>query len=138
MKQAFKLKNGELVFDSEKIIITDNAKKQRRFQLLASVVWIFYGTISVVRYFKTGDQFLLWSGVFIGLAHFIILLVILFRRTNKNEIMKDEIISIKINQRFGNKFVDFKLAGNKIRRICQADGMEDELKEYVETYMNTK
>jgi len=130
MEQTFKLKNGEILLGQDKIVITDDAKKQYRTRLISSGVWTLYGILSVLRYQKTGDQFLLWSGLIIGTGHLIILLLALFR-TTKSEIPLKEILSMQINQQFGNKYLDIKLSGNKIRRVNQIDCIEQEVKGYI-------
>jgi hypothetical protein len=81
MTQTFKLKKGEILFDRDKIIISDDAVKQKRQTLLTSSLWTFFGTISVLRYLKTGDKFLLWSGLLIGIGHFLIVVWTLSRTT---------------------------------------------------------
>ena len=136
MKQTFKLKKGEILFDEDKIFIKDDAKKQRNLTLLSSSMWTIYGTLSVLRYFKTGDQFLLWTGLFIGLGHFVIFILIL-HRTVKNEIPFDAIKSLKVKQRFSNEFLDIKLKNSRLRRVTLADN-ETELEEYIETNFRTK
>jgi hypothetical protein len=138
MIQTFKFINGELSFYEDKIVIADNVKKQYRFRLLASVTWTVYGILAVLRYFKTGDQFLLWTGLIIGIAHFMILIWTLFLRTSKSEIRKSDILSIEMKQRFGNKFLDINLKGNKIRRVNQIDNIFNELNQYIDTNFKTK
>ncbi len=135
MKQIFKLKKGEILFDDDKIIIRDDAKKQRNLTLLSSSMWTIYGTLSVLRYFKTGDQFLLWTGLFIGIAHFVVFILNL-RRTVKSEIPFDGIKSLKVKKRSSNEFLDIKLKNSRLRRVILADD-ETELEEYIETNFRT-
>ncbi|NUO02958.1 MAG: hypothetical protein HUU01_20305 [Saprospiraceae bacterium] len=130
MEQTFKLKNGEILLGKDKVVIVDDAKKQYRTRLISSGVWTFFGILSVLRYQQTGDQFLLWSGLIIGIGHLVILLLALFR-TTKSEIQLNEILSMQINQQFGNKYLDIKLSGNKIRRVNQIDSIEQEVKAYI-------
>ena len=80
---------------------------------------------------KTGDQFLLWTGLFIGIAHFIIFILNLLR-SNKSEVLLDDITSIKITRRFNKEFLDIKLKNNKLRRVI---GIENslELEEYIKS-----
>lgn len=132
MKQTYKIKNGEISFDDEGITILDTAKKQYRLRVFSSSLWTFYGIMSILRYTKTNDQFLLWTGLAIGIGHFIILILSLFRST-KNEIKLDDIKSLELKQRFGNNFLDIKLLGNKTRRVDQIDIINHELKQYIET-----
>ena len=135
MKQTFKLKKGEIIFDDDKIIINDEAKKQKNMTLLSSGIWTIYGTLSVLRYFKTGDQFLLWTGLFIATAHFVIFLLNL-RQTSKSEISFDDIKSLKVKQRFSNNYLDIRLTNNMLRRVIRVDN-KTELEEYIEINFGT-
>ena len=132
MTQTFRLKKGEILFENDKIIISDKAKTQRFMTLFTSGLWIFYGTISVLRFMKTGDEFLLWSGSLIGIGHLLIFVFTLFRSV-KIEISLNEVKSLKVKQHFSNNFLDIRLKNNKLRRISQIDDSED-LKKYIETY----
>ena len=136
MKQTFKIGKGELSFDEEKIVIKDDARKQNRLILITSCIWIVYGILSVLRYFKTGDQFLLWTGLLIGIAHLIVVVLMLLR-TSKNEVRKSEIKSLEIKERFGRTFLDINLVGFKFRRVIRIEN-GDELKKFIETYLETK
>ena len=129
MTHTFKLKKGEIYFEIDKIKISDNSRIQKINQLLSSGIWTIFGTISVLRYMKTGDQFLLWTGLFIGIAHFIIFILNLLR-SNQSEVLLDDITSIKITRRFNKEFLDIKLKNNKLRRVI---GIENslELEEYI-------
>ncbi len=59
MIQTFKLKKGEISFESDNISILDDSTKQNFFKFLAPGIWTIYGTLSILRFTKTGDQFLL-------------------------------------------------------------------------------
>ena len=116
MKQIFKLGKGKLSLDEENIIITDEARKQSRVNLILSCIWIVYGIFSVIRYFKTGDQFLLWTGLFIGIAYFVVVIKMLLRTTRK-EIRQSEFKSLEIKERLGKTFLDINLFGLKSRQV---------------------
>ena len=131
MTQTFKLKKGEISFEADKVKISDNSRKLNRIQLFSSGIWIIYGTISVLRYLKTSDQFLLWSGLFIGIAHFVIFILNLLR-SNQSEILFDDIKFIKVKQRFGRDFLDIKLKNNRLRRVIGIENSQD-LEKYVES-----
>jgi hypothetical protein len=135
MIQTFKLKKGEISFDRDKIIISDDADKQKRQTLLTSSLWTFFGITSVLRYLKTGDPFLLWTGLLIGIGHFLIVVWTLFR-TTQSEISLNDVKSIKTRQRLGNKFLDIKLKTNRLRRVFRVDNSE--LLRYVETNFRTR
>ena len=131
MTQTFKLKRGEISFEADKVKISDNSRKLNRIQLFSSGIWTIYGTISVWRYLKTSDQFLLWTGLFIGIAHFVIFILNLLR-SNQSEILFDDIKFIKVKQRFGREFLDIKLKNNRLRRVIGIENSQD-LEEYVES-----
>lgn len=65
MKQIFNIKNGQISFETDKVSISDNSKKNNLIMLISAGIWTIFGTLSVLRYFKTGGQFLLWTGLFI-------------------------------------------------------------------------
>ncbi|MBP6235633.1 MAG: hypothetical protein KA270_16520 [Saprospiraceae bacterium] len=131
MIQTFKFNKAEISFENDKIIISDDAKQQLRRTQFTSAIWVFYGTLSILRYMNTGDRFLLWSGLIIGLGHLVVFVMILFRST-QSEIPFDEVKSIKVKKRFNNSSLDIRLKTNRLRRILKIDET-DELKKYIET-----
>ena len=131
MIQTFKFNKAEISFENDKIIISDDAKQQLRRTQFTSAIWVFYGTLSILRYMNTGDQFLLWSGLIIGLGHLVVFVMILFRSA-QSEIPLDEVKSIKVKKRFNNSSLDIRLKTNRLRRILKIDET-DELKKYIET-----
>ena len=138
MAQTFKIKQGEICVETDKIRILDNSKKQNMLALFSSGMWIIYGTFSVLRYLKTGDQFLLWTGMFIGIAHLVIFILNLLR-SNQSEILFDDVKSIKVKQRFGNRFLDIRLKNNKYRRVIGVDNsekLEASIKQSLENRLN--
>lgn len=136
MKQTFKLKKGEILFDEDKIIINDDARKQKWMLSLTICLGTIYGILTFVKYFKTGDKFDLWYGLIVGLVG-ILTLIIWLLRSVKSEITLDEVKSMKVKQRNRNKFLDIKLKNNRLRRVIRVDNLE-ELNEYIETNIRTK
>jgi hypothetical protein len=131
MTKIFKLEKGEISFDANKIRISDNSKKINKIQILSSGIWTIYGTISVLRYLKTSDQFSLWTGLFIGIAHFVIFILLLLK-SNQSEVLFGDIKFIKIKQRFGREFLDIKLKNNRLRRVIGIENSQD-LGKYLES-----
>jgi hypothetical protein len=136
MIQIFKIKNGEISFKTNKVCISDDSKKHNLINLFILGIWAIYGTTSVLRYFKTGDQFLLWTGLFIGISNFVIFILRLFR-SDQNEILFNDIKSIKVKQRFGIRFLDIRLKNNRLRRVIGVDNSQ-ELKDYIESNIENK
>jgi len=101
------------------------------YTLFTSGMWTIYGTLVVFRCLRTGDDFQLWFGLFIGLTHLLIFTVMLFRSVN-GEIDLNEVKSIKVKQRFANEFLDIKLRNNRIRRVSQIDNTEG-LEQYIDS-----
>ncbi len=134
--RSFKLMKGEISFEPDRIRISDNLKKERIISLFSSSLWTMYGAISVFRYLKTGDQFLLWTGIFIGVAHLILLIVNLLR-SNANEILYSEITSIKITRRSKNKFLDLRLKNNRLRRVNGVENLKD-IEEYLKANLESR
>ncbi len=46
-----------------------------------SGLWIFFAMMSILRFYKTGDEFLLWSGLIIGIGHIVVILRIALKTT---------------------------------------------------------
>ena len=135
MKQTFKLKKGEILFDEDKIFIKDDAKKQKWMLSLIICFGTIYGIETFLKYFKTGDNFDFWYGLIIGLVG-ILTLILWLLRSVRSEISLDEVKSIKVRQRNGNNFLDINLKNNRLRRVIRVEN-ETELKEYIETNFRT-
>ena len=127
----FELKKGKIVFEEDRIVIVDNARRQRNLRFFSSSMWIFFGTMSVLRYLKTGDQFLLWTGLIIGVGHLVIIVLNLFKSV-QSEILLNEVKSMKIKKRAGNEFLDVKLKNNRTRRVTEIFN-PDRLNEQIKT-----
>ncbi len=135
--QTFKTKGCEITFQDEKIVITDGAKKRFYTTLFTSGLWVFYGVLSVLRYFQKGDEFLLWTGLFIALGHLVVLIINLFR-SYRSEFYWHEVNDIELRNRFGNYFLDIKLDGNKIRRVSNIDVFKEELQMYIHRWQQAE
>ena len=136
MKQTFKLKKGEILFDEDKIIIKDDANRQKWILSAILLLGTIYCLATFLKYFKTGDEFDFWFGLLIGLIDILVLTVWLLRSV-KSEILLREVRSLKLNQRFGNKFLDIKLDSNRLRRVIRVEN-STELENYIETNIRTK
>lgn len=135
MEQTFKLLKGEILFDENKIVIKDDAKKQRWILTLILCLGTFYGAMTFLKYYKTGEKFDFWYGLILSLLDISILTLWLLRSV-KSEISLIEVKSIKLNQRFSNKFLDTRLKNNKLRRVIRVDNSE-ELDKYIEKNIRT-
>jgi len=136
MTQIFKLKKGEILFDKDKIIIKDDAKKQKWIFTTMLCIVTINGILTLLRYYKTGDQKALWFGLLICLLSLSGLTLWLLRSVRREMSLK-EVKSIKLKQRFSNKFLDIRLNSNRLRRVIRVDNSE-ELDKYIETNIRTK
>ena len=136
MKQTFKLKKGDILFDNDKIIIKDDAKKQKWYSSLITGMGTMVLILNFLKSYKTGTQFEFWFELlFIVLG--IPLLTILLLRSVRSEIALKDVKSMKIKQRFGNKYLDIKLNSNRLRRVNDLQNAE-ELEIYIATNFDTK
>ena len=136
MKQTFKLKKGEILFDEDKIIINDDAKIQKWSSSLITCLGTMYFIVTFFKSLKTGVQFDFWFGlifILIGIP----LLTIMLLRSVRSEISLNDVKSMKIKQRFSNKFLDINLVNNRLRRVSEIEKAE-ELENFIETNFDTK
>lgn len=135
LQKAFRLKNGELVLDAEKIVIKDDVSKLRGQRLFSSGMWVLYGVFSVLRFQKTSDQFLLWTGLFIGIGHFILLVWALLQST-RSELAWSEIKSVKVARPFRNKYLSIRLRNGRARIVHPIAGTEEEICGHIAAHIN--
>ena len=136
MKQTFKRNKGEILFEGDKIIIKDDAKKRKWSSSLLTGLGTLYFIETFLKSLKTGDQFDFWLGLIFILIGISILTLSLLRST-KSEISLNEVKSMRIKQKFGNDFLDIKLVTNRIRRVSDISD-SDELEKFIETNFDGK
>ena len=112
-------------------MITDKAKRGKIFRLITSGLWTFYGLMSLLRYLKTGDQFLLWTGLLIGIGHLGIFIAFLFKSV-ANEISFENIKSVELDQ---DNNLSIKLKNGRTRRVNQVYATQ-EFKEYITKFQS--
>jgi hypothetical protein len=133
MADSFKIEDGEISIETDKIKISDKSKKQNLMTMINSIIWVFFGLVTIIRYFTTGDELALSAGSLIGIGHFVVLIIYLFR-SHQAEIHLDEIKSIKVKERIGRKFLDIKLKNHKLRRVIGVHNKE-KLQEYLKAHV---
>lgn len=129
-QNTFRLQNGELVLEAEKIVIHDDAKRQYSRRLFSSGMWSLYGTFVVLRHKEDFDAFIFWAGLLIGVAHFILFVLTLFQ-TPRNEIAWKEIQSVKVARPFRNKYISIRLRNGRARIVQPLKGKEEELCQHI-------
>jgi len=131
MNNTFELKKGKLVFEDDKIIISDNAAYIRRTRFLSIGILLLMASVRVMTYFKTGDMAsLLFTLVFGTIG--ILVLVTEFFKSVQREIPMKEVKSMKIKRSLFREYLVIKFAGNKTRVVTGIFNAE-RLEEYVKT-----
>ena len=83
MHKKFNIHKGEISFLENGLEINDQGRWSKRIYIIMGVCWIVYGILSLLRYYKTGDQFLLWSGIIIISLWIIGIIVKYFKHTDQ-------------------------------------------------------
>jgi len=135
-QNTFRLKNGELVLDAEKIVVHDDVKRQYSRRLFSSGMWTLYGTFVVLRHKEDFDTLLFWTGLFIGVAHFVLFVLTLFQ-TPRSEIAWKEIQSVKVARPFRNKYISIRLRNGRSRIVHPIAGTEEEICGHIAAHINT-
>lgn len=136
MEDSFLVENGKITFETNKIRITDKSKKQKLQLIANSVTFLIFGLLTIIRYFTKGDEDALWIGSIITIIHLVVLILYLFR-SYQAEISFDEIKSIKVKERFGQKFLDIKLKNQKLKRVIGIYNKE-KLQDYLNAHVALK
>jgi len=131
MGQTFRLLKGEILFDEDKIIIKDDAKKQKWMLALLILLPSIYAIRTLLKSYQTGDQFDYWYGSILGLLGILFLAMVLLKSV-RSEISLKEVESLKIKQRFSHKFLVIKLINNRLRQVDDIEN-EDALEQYIKT-----
>jgi len=97
MKKKFNIHKGEISFLENGLEINDHGGRSKRIYIIMGVCWIVYGILSLLRYYKTGDQFLLWSGIIIISLWIIGIIVKYFKHTDQR-ISYDDIEKVVIKK----------------------------------------
>lgn len=131
MTNTFELKKGKLVFEDDKIIITDDAKNRKRMRLLSAGILFCLGIFNFVNYFKTNDTPLLWNGIIVGTAAIILIVTALLVNV-QSEINLNEVTSMKIKRFLNREYLIIKVANKRNRQVVGIFNAE-RLEEFIKT-----
>lgn len=131
MKNTFELKKGSLVFEDDKIIVTDNASYQKRMRLISSGLLVALGIFNLTKYFKIQDTQILLTGLLVVICG-LFLIVSALRMSVQSEIYLKDVRSLKVRRVFFREFLYIKLTNNRTRQVAEIFNT-DRLREYVET-----
>ena len=137
MKQTFKLIKGEILFDKDKIILKDDAKKQKWLSSLYTFMGIMTLILHSLKSYKTGEQIQFWvefAFILVG----ILILTILLLRSVKSVISLKDVKSMRIKQGiYCNNFLEIKLANHRLRRVINVKNAK-ELEKFIATNFDFK
>jgi hypothetical protein len=131
MNNTFELKKGKLVFEEDKILITDSARYLKRSRLFSSIFLILLGLFNLMNFIKHNDLHAQWTGTLIGIFGVIFLVTALLMNAESEIFLKD-VKSMKVKRIFFREYFVIKLANNKTRQVAGIYNAE-RLEEYIAT-----
>jgi len=136
MNSTFELKKGKLVFEEDKILITDNARYLKRSRLLSSGILILFGLYNLMNFLKHNDIHAQWSGLLVGIFGLIFLVIALLTNAESEIYLKD-VKMMKVRRIFFKEYLVIKLASNRTRQVAGIYNAE-RLEEYIKTISLSK
>ncbi len=131
MDNTFELKRGKLVFEQDKIVITDDAKRQKRARILSALFLLVMGAYEIYRYTQRSEDQYLRSGLMvIGVGLILIVLALLVNV--QNEIDLTAVKSLTVKRIFFKELLLIKLNNNRSRQVAGIYNAER-----LETYIQT-
>ena len=131
MNNIFELKTGKLVFEEDKIVITDNAKTFKYSRLFSIAIFLTLSFSNLTDYVRHDKIPALWTGLFLGIVG-ILMLVFFFLTDTQSEIYLKEVKSMKVRRIFFKEVLRIKLANNLTRQVSGIYNTE-RLEEYIKT-----
>ena len=131
MKKKFNIHKCEISFLENGLEINDHGRRSKRIYIIMGVGWIAFGILSLLRYHKTGDPFLLWSGIIIISLWIIAIIVKYFKHTDQR-ISYDDIEKVVIKKELLETILiaDIILKDSKIRSVILDYNLELNFNKY--------
>ena len=131
MENTFELKKGKLVFEADKILISDDVKYPRRMRLISAIFLVGLGIFNIYNYIRTNDEHLLRSGILVGTIG-LFFVINAFLVNVQSEIALTDVKSMKIRKIFFREFLVIKLNNVRSRQVAGIYNAE-RLEEYIKT-----
>ncbi|MGY6522350.1 MAG: hypothetical protein ACXIUD_11505 [Mongoliitalea sp.] len=112
--RTFYTEHGKIVFESDRILIEDNAKKEKISQMFIGFTGFLVGISQIYSSFQGEGWF--WFGVGICIINGGLIIAYFFRSIAP-EIPFSQIKSIKVKNRLGIYHLDIKLQNMKSRHV---------------------
>jgi hypothetical protein len=131
MNNTFELRKGKLVFEEDKIVITDNAKYLKKSKLFSSIFLILMGLFDLMNFIRHNDLHMRWTGLLIGVLGVMVLISTLLTNAQSEIYLKD-VKSMKVKRILFREYFVIKLANNRTRQVAGIYNAE-RLEEYIAT-----
>lgn len=131
MTQELNIRKGKLTLGSEFVTIDDkNDQRSYRYLMYTAPIWVLFGVLGI---YNEGGIFSFFTSVyiFIIVIHTILFFVYL-RMSKESHIAVDDIASMKLRNRLGNRFVDIKFYNGKLRRVVGVKAVVSEIQTYID------
>ena len=116
MKNTFELKKGKIVFENDKIVITDYARNTMIYRIFTLSAGILLGISYLFKFLKTNDLFSLRFGLGMAISS-LLPFTLEFFYSVKSEIPLNEVKSMKLRRIYFTDYLYIKLTNKKIRRV---------------------
>jgi hypothetical protein len=131
MNNTFELKKGKLVFEADKIVISDNAGYEKWYRLFSFTMLLFLGISFSVKYLRTGEDSSLRTGLLFTVVSLVNFAFEYFK-SSRSEISYKDVKSFKVNRIFSRDVLFIRMHNNKTRRVNGIYNAE-RLAEYIQS-----
>lgn len=115
---TFKIKSGQIEFTKSGIEIQDGQKKYFWIRLVTVLFWIGFASFNLNRELREPQFDYFWIGInALLLVMNLTFLILTAFQSRKHSIAREEIVYIRMKERFNDAFMDVKLTDGKLRRV---------------------
>lgn len=131
MDNTFELRKGKLVFEADKLIISDNAAYLKRTRIISATFLMLLGIFNFWNFMKNNQLHDQWSGLLIGIFG-LIFFVTGLRLNVQSEIFLRDVKSMRVSRFLFKEFFMIKLVNGQTRQVAGIYNTE-RLEEYIKT-----
>jgi hypothetical protein len=131
MDNTFELRKGKLVFEADKLIISDNAAYLKRTRIISATFLMLLGIFNFWNFIKNNQLHDQWSGLLIGIFG-LIFFVTGLRLNVQSEIFLRDVKSMRVSRFLFKEFFMIKLVNGQTRQVAGIYNTE-RLEEYIKT-----
>lgn len=131
MSNTFELKAGKLVFEEDRIVISDKAKSLKYSRLISTTIFLLFSIFYLTEYVRHDKIHALWTSLIFGIPA-IFMIVSSFLMDAQGEIYLKDVKSMKIKRLLFKEFLAIKLKNGRTRQVAGIYNTE-RLEEYIKT-----